>query len=658
MVTKDTLKQWFSNGKKPDEQQFWAWLESYWHKDEKIPIETIQDIQTILSGKSDTELVNKLIEELKGKVDTSVVEALQQYINGLINDSLTEADNKTYSINKINEITKGLITEAVTDVDYNAETGVLIVEYEVEKAKEINLPKDNFLSEVKYSPETKDITFTMSNGSVFTVNVAELVDTYEATPNGGLEVINSNQFQIKEKGVNETMLSQELQEKLSKTGNVCNLQNVIDNQGDKEVTGQITFLNGSVIAHSEGWFSQAYLSPVLIGAYSPNHGGTDISAGTISIRSADSSEFFGISIYNSYAGFSCSPNVARLFQSDWGEVDTTQITYIKNKPDFTLKADLVNGKVPAEQLPSYVSSITNVSTYNSLPTTGDIDKIYVTNDTNKCYRWTGVSYIEIAESLALGETSLSAYRGDRGKASYDHSLLTSGNPHNVTKYDIGLGNVDNVSDDDKPLSRAVIEQLSQKQKILESGTSIKTVNNVSLLGSGNVPFPTTLPNPNVLTFTGGASATYNGSSDVTVNIPTGYSITQVIQQNAIPSAVGVYFTANVGVSIMSATIPKTGKMEVEFISGFIATASAILSLLTSDSVFAALTVNFNVDGVTQFSSVIQIPRSGTGSGDKDERGAKAILDVLAGQTVEIAVITNEVGIKIPANANTRLIIKG
>jgi len=47
--------------------------------------------------------------------------------------------------------------------------------------------------------------------------------------------------------------------------------------------------------------------------------------------------------------------------------------------------------------------------------------------------------------LELGETSSTAYRGDRGKTAYDHSQLTSGNPHNVTKSDVGLSNVTNTA---------------------------------------------------------------------------------------------------------------------------------------------------------------------------------------------------------------------
>ncbi len=42
---------------------------------------------------------------------------------------------------------------------------------------------------------------------------------------------------------------------------------------------------------------------------------------------------------------------------------------------------------------------------------------------------------------ALGETHDTAYYGDLGKIAHDHSQLRSGNPHNVTADDLGLGNV-------------------------------------------------------------------------------------------------------------------------------------------------------------------------------------------------------------------------
>jgi hypothetical protein len=118
------------------------------------------------------------------------------------------------------------------------------------------------------------------------------------------------------------------------------------------------------------------------------------------------------------------------------------------------KADLVAGKVPAAQLPSYVDDIEEYANFAALPVVGEAGKIYVTLDTNLTYRWSGSGYTEVSQSLALGETSATAYRGDRGKTAYDHSQLTSGNPHNVSKSDVGLGNVDNTSDANKPISNA------------------------------------------------------------------------------------------------------------------------------------------------------------------------------------------------------------
>ena len=79
------------------------------------------------------------------------------------------------------------------------------------------------------------------------------------------------------------------------------------------------------------------------------------------------------------------------------------------------------GKVPASQLPSYVDDVLEYATCSAFPATGETGKIYVATDTNLTYRWTGSGYTEISPSLALGETSSTAYRGDRGKIAYDHA---------------------------------------------------------------------------------------------------------------------------------------------------------------------------------------------------------------------------------------------
>lgn len=95
-----------------------------------------------------------------------------------------------------------------------------------------------------------------------------------------------------------------------------------------------------------------------------------------------------------------------------------------------------NGLVPNSQLPSYVDDVIEVADYASLPLTGETGKIYVTLDDNLTYRWSGTVYVEISKSLALGETSGTAYRGDRGKTAYDHSQIVTGNPHGTAKEDI------------------------------------------------------------------------------------------------------------------------------------------------------------------------------------------------------------------------------
>lgn len=111
------------------------------------------------------------------------------------------------------------------------------------------------------------------------------------------------------------------------------------------------------------------------------------------------------------------------------------------------------GKVPASQLPSYVDDVvegtyassTSFKDSTGTAVTGETGKIYVDTTSNKTYRWSGSAFVEISSSLALGTTSSTAYRGDRGKTAYDHSQITTGNPHGTTKSDLGLGNVENKS---------------------------------------------------------------------------------------------------------------------------------------------------------------------------------------------------------------------
>lgn len=84
----------------------------------------------------------------------------------------------------------------------------------------------------------------------------------------------------------------------------------------------------------------------------------------------------------------------------------------KISDDLDDKADLVAGKVPSGQLPSYVDDVEEYANLAALPGTGETGKIYVTLDTNKQYRWTGSVYQVISASpgttdaLTEGATNL------------------------------------------------------------------------------------------------------------------------------------------------------------------------------------------------------------------------------------------------------------
>ena len=98
-----------------------------------------------------------------------------------------------------------------------------------------------------------------------------------------------------------------------------------------------------------------------------------------------------------------------------------------------------NGKVLTSQLPSYVDDVIE-GTLSTFPATGETGKIYVDTTTNKTYRWSGSAFTEISASLALGETSSTAYRGDRGKIAYDHSQATHA-PSNAEKNQNAFSNI-------------------------------------------------------------------------------------------------------------------------------------------------------------------------------------------------------------------------
>lgn len=84
------------------------------------------------------------------------------------------------------------------------------------------------------------------------------------------------------------------------------------------------------------------------------------------------------------------------------------------------------GKVPTSQLPSYVDDVLEFANKTGFPSSGETGKIYIAKDTNLTYRWSGTAYVEISASLALGETSSTAYPGNKGKKNADDIATLNG----------------------------------------------------------------------------------------------------------------------------------------------------------------------------------------------------------------------------------------
>jgi hypothetical protein len=78
-----------------------------------------------------------------------------------------------------------------------------------------------------------------------------------------------------------------------------------------------------------------------------------------------------------------------------------------------------SGRVPGSQLPSFVDDVLEYANFAAFPPVGEAGKIYVALNSNKTYRWSGSVYTIIGGDIALGETSSTAYPGDKGKENAD-----------------------------------------------------------------------------------------------------------------------------------------------------------------------------------------------------------------------------------------------
>lgn len=268
-------------------------------------------------------------------------------------------------------------------------------------------------------------------------------------------------------------------------------------------------------------------------------------------------------VYQLQPGADYTKQSSWILIGDTSELNSKVQQFINSKGAPNGLASLnESGIIPSAQLPSYVDVVIEVDTFSNLPGTGESGKIYIVQDTNLTYRWSGTDYVEISKSLALGETSSTAYPGDKGKATTDKlnripdklitdtvnvnqstteavlnfttyrqkaqqigrntltitsattsqaGLMSSSdktkldglkdqagitsdinavqtnlethinnksNPHEVTKDQVGLGNVDNTSDANKPISNATQTALNGKFSATDGNALKQRVDNI------------------------------------------------------------------------------------------------------------------------------------------------------------------------------------
>ena len=95
------------------------------------------------------------------------------------------------------------------------------------------------------------------------------------------------------------------------------------------------------------------------------------------------------------------------------------------KKQLATKASLVDGKVPADELPSYVDDVIEYDDLAHFPTTGEEGKIYVAKDTGFTYRWSGSEYIQIGGQDLSNFVTLNTDQTIAGKKTFTGGFITN-----------------------------------------------------------------------------------------------------------------------------------------------------------------------------------------------------------------------------------------
>lgn len=138
-------------------------------------------------------------------------------------------------------------------------------------------------------------------------------------------------------------------------------------------------------------------------------------------------------------------------------------------------AILIDGRVPAAQLPSYVDEIQEYAASGNFPAIGSQNVIYRDSNSGSLYRWSGTTYVSMSTSiegttdnLLEGSSNLYFTTQRASAAAPVQSVAGKTGAVSLLKSDVGLGNVDNTTDLNKPISTATQTALDGKAPTVHS----------------------------------------------------------------------------------------------------------------------------------------------------------------------------------------------
>lgn len=192
-------------------------------------------------------------------------------------------------------------------------------------------------------------------------------------------------------------------------------------------------------------------------------------------------------------------------------------------------ATLVNGKVPAEQMASYVDDILEYDEFAQFPSVGERGKIYfdLSATVNGSYRWTGSQYLSVGNHVSLSDASM--------KLATIRTIAMTGDGSWSVNFD-GQGNV---------------SALMTLTDVVVAGTGIKiTYNSKGQVTSSAALSAADIPNLNWAKITSGKPTTRDGYGITDVPLSANSVLTgQTKHDNGTVAAPAITFTNSLGMGL-------------------------------------------------------------------------------------------------------------